>query len=35
MDIKLALLYLIISAMITLSYLDEGKIAPMKQPLRR
>jgi hypothetical protein len=35
MDIKLALLYLIISAMMTLSYLEEGKIASMKQQLLR
>jgi len=35
MDIKLALLYLIIRAMITLSYLAEGKVASMKQQLLR
>jgi len=35
MDIKLALLFLIISAIILLSYLDEENVASMKQQLRR
>jgi hypothetical protein len=35
MDIKLALLFLIISAIITLSYLDEENVASIKQQLLR
>jgi hypothetical protein len=33
MDIKLALLFLIISAIITLSYLNEENVASIKQQL--
>ena len=33
MDIKLALLFLIISAIITLSYLSEDNVASIKQQL--
>ena len=33
MDIKLAILFLIISAMIALSYLDDDTVARMKQQL--
>jgi hypothetical protein len=35
MDIKLAILFLIISAMIALSYLDDDTVARMKQQLVR
>jgi hypothetical protein len=35
MDIKLALLLLVISAIITLSYLDEENVASIKQQLLR
>ena len=35
MDIKLAILFLIISAMIALSYLDDGTVARMKEQLVR
>ena len=35
MDIKLALLFFIISAIVTLSHLDEGNVASIKRQLRR
>ena len=35
MDIKLALLFLFVSAMITLSHLDDENVERIKQQLRR